>query len=234
MRECLLVFSLPLVVAAACSGDPPKTTPSDTAVQIDAPAIDAPVAKTMFSFFITSTGGPAGGDFRATVADPDGLAGADELCRQKAVAANAMAATRTWRAYLSTTAINARDRIGAGPWFNKNLVMVASSVTNLHDAAGNALNGTNSIDENGAEIANNVHDILTGSDAQGMATATTCANWTSSADNAMATVGHHNRMGGGTDPTSWNAAHLTQGCSATAFQNTGGRGSIYCFAADPL
>ena len=95
---------------------------------------------------------------------------------------------------------------------------------------------TTGIDENGVVVplANpNQHDILTGSDAQGMATANTCANWTSSAATGItAQVGHYNRAGGGADPTSWNAAHASSGCSAAAFVSTGGRGSIYCFASN--
>lgn len=123
-------------------------------------------------------------------------------------------------------------------WFNRNGAMVASSVDNLHDAAANMLAKTTALDENGAVVPGrgdtpNQHDILTGSTAAGMAAANHCDNWTSSAPNGVtAQVGHHDRDGGGADPTSWNAAHATQGCSAAAFVNTGGRGSFYCFAAD--
>jgi hypothetical protein len=130
------------------------------------------------------------------------------------------------------------DRIGAGPWFNRNNVMVASSVANLHDAAMNNMTKQTSLDENGAIVNGagdtpNQHDILTGSLANGMAAAGTCNNWTSSAAAGVAgNVGHHDRTGGGTAPTSWNAAHASNGCSAQAFINTGGRGSFYCFAAN--
>jgi hypothetical protein len=147
------------------------------------------------------------------------------------VAARPDAATRIWRAYLSTDAVDARDRIGPGPWFNVNNVMVATSVANLHDAAANQLTEANSVDETAAIVPNNVHDIITGSNADGTKSLNTCANWTSNAATGTITsTGHSNRTGGGLDPTSWNAAHETEGCSAQAFINTGGRGSIYCFA----
>lgn len=191
-----------------------------------------------FSFFITSSGIAGGGDFRRSPSDPDGLAGADEFCRGKAVAAVPASASRTWRAYLSTDTVNARDRIGAGPWFNVRGTMIAASVAALHDPASNAINKANGLDETGAGVPGrgdtpNQHDILTGSNADGTRSTNHCANWTSAAaSGVVAQVGHFDRMGGGSDPTSWNAAHTTQGCSAAAFIPTGGRGSIYCFAAD--
>jgi hypothetical protein len=234
MRRWLMVASIG--VGAGCVGDVPTSTAIDAAVTSgDAPGVvvDAPPTTT-FSFFITAAGGPNGGDFRRTTADLDGLAGADEMCQTRAAAAVPASATKTWHAYLSTVNVNARDRIGAGPWFNRNGAMVAASVTALHDTAMSMINGTTGIDENGqtVPIANpNQHDILTGSNAMGMATANTCSNWTSSAATGItAQVGHYNRAGGGADPTSWNAAHATNGCSADAFVATGGRGSIYCFA----
>ncbi|MEO8701724.1 MAG: DUF1554 domain-containing protein [Kofleriaceae bacterium] len=217
---------LSVIVLGACAGDAPPSNPGttdDAAPGIDAaPLPDTPV--TTFSFFITSTGGIDGGNF-------GGLAGADEFCRTKAVAAVPAAASRVWRAYLSTDAVDARDRIGAGPWFNVNNVMVATSVANLHDAAANQLSEANSVDETAAIVPNNVHDIVTGTNTDGTKSVNTCANWTSNAaTGTIANTGHANRMGGGIDPTSWNNAHLTEGCSAQAFINTGGRGSIYCFA----
>jgi hypothetical protein len=231
--------AITFVFVFGCAGDSGTMQPVADAPQqqTDAPSVDS-APTTNFSFFISSTGGPLGGDFRRTAADTDGLAGADEFCRTKAAAAVPAAANKMWRAYLSTATVNARDRIGAGPWFNKNGVMVATSVANLHDAAANMLNKTNSVDENGAVVNGagdnpNVHDIITGTLANGMAAPTHCNNWTSSAANGVtAQVGHHDRMGGGQAPTSWNAAHTSQGCSAQAFINTGGRGSIYCFAAN--
>lgn len=231
-------LAIALVLAAGCAGDASDPQSTTDAPPADSPpgTVDAPT--TTFSFFITSTGGPAGGDFRASPADTDGLAGADELCRTKAIAAVPAAASRQWRAYLSTTTVNARDRIGTGPWFNVNGVMIATSVDNLHDAANNNVTKLTALDETGATVngagdSPNQHDIVTGSLANGMAAANTCNNWTSAAATGVtAQLGHHDRMGGGTDPMSWNAAHASQGCSAQAFVNTGGRGSIYCFAAD--
>jgi hypothetical protein len=227
MRHRDLVHVLGLAISTyACSGSTPPAA-------IDAAALPS------FSFFITSTGGPSGGDFRLAPADLDGLAGADALCQAKATAAVPAAASKTWRAYLSTDKVNARDRIGAGPWFNRAGVMVASSVANLHDAAANMLNKANSTDENGAVVNGrgdlpNQHDILTGSTAAGMAIVNNnCANWTSSAAAGVtAQVGHHDRQGGGADPTSWGAAHASNGCSGAALAASGGRGSIYCFAAN--
>ena len=221
-----LLLALALAPALGCGGDGPPS------------GDDGPTSN--FSFFISSTGGPNGGDFRRTAADTDGLAGADELCRMKAMAGVPAAGSKTWRAYLSTATVNARDRIGMGPWFNRSGVMVASSLANLHDAAANNINKTTAIDENGAGVPGrndtpNQHDIITGSTAAGMSAATHCNNWTSSAaagGGVTAQTGHHDRVGGGADPTSWNSAHATSGCSAAAFVSTGGRGSIYCFAAD--
>jgi hypothetical protein len=134
--------------------------------------------------------------------------------------------------------VNARTRIGTGPWFNVNGVMVATSVDNLHDAAMNNVNKLTALDQTGATVngtgdSPNTHDILTGSLSTGMAAANHCNNWTSSAATGVtANVGHHDRMGGGADSTSWSAAHATSGCSAAAFQGSGGRGSFYCFAAN--
>jgi hypothetical protein len=205
-----------------------------SAATIDAPA---PVAAN-FSFFITSSGSPGGGDFRRSPADSDGLAGADEFCRSKAVASVPTASSRQWRAYLSTSTVNARDRVGSGPWFNYNGAMIAANVAELHDPAANKVSAMTGLDENGARVPGRVdspnqHDILTGSNAAGMTNGNTCNDWTSSAATGVtAQVGHHDRMGGGADPMSWVSAHATNGCSAAAFVPTGGRGSIYCFAAD--
>jgi hypothetical protein len=226
-------------LTSGCGGDPAPANqdgpPGDGGG--DGPAVDTPPG-TSFSFFVTSTGGPNGGDFRRSPADTDGLTGADDLCRTKAAAAVPAAATKTWRAYLSTATVNARDRIGAGPWFNRNGAMVASSLANLHDAAANMINKATALDENGATVPGagdtpNQHDILTGSTAAGMTAANHCNNWTSSAATGVrAQVGHHDRNGGGADPMSWSSAHASGGCSAAAFVATGGRGSFYCFAAD--
>lgn len=187
------------------------------------------------TFFITSAGPGQG-------ADLGGLAGADAHCQALAKAAGA--GDRTWRAYLSATAaggqaaVNARDRIGAGPWHNAKGVQVAASVADLH-SDNNKLSKENSLDEKGAVVngrgdSPNRHDILTGSLADGTASTadgdTTCRNWTSSGEGS-ALLGHHDRTGGGAAPTSWNSAHASRGCSQANLRATGGDGLFYCFAA---
>ena len=186
------------------------------------------------TFFITSVG-PGNG------ANLGGLAGADAHCQKLASAVGA--GNRTWRAYLSTgaagnqPAVNARDRIGAGPWVNAKGVRVAENVADLH-SDNNKLSKENSLNEKG-EVVNgrgdspNRHDILTGSQLDGTAFADggdhTCSNWTSGGEGA-AQVGHHDRQGGGANPTSWNAAHGSRGCSQENLRGTGGDGLFYCFA----
>ena len=187
------------------------------------------------SFFITSAN-PGNG------ANLGGLAGADKHCQTLAAAAGA--GTRTWRAYLSTTAsggqkvVNARDRIGPGPWHNAKGVQVAANVADLH-SENNKLSKDNSLTEKGAMVNGrgdkpNQHDILTGSQPDGTAPSgekdATCGNWTSGATGS-ALLGHHDRQGGGTNPTSWNSAHSSQGCSLDNLRSTGGEGLFYCFAA---
>ena len=192
---------------------------------------------TSLSFFITSAG-PGDG------AKLGGLAGADAHCQKLAKAAGAD--SKTWRAYLSASAsggekaINARDRIGEGPWHNAKGVQVAENVNDLHSDK-NKLSKANSISEKGDVIngrgdSPNMHDILTGSHADGYAWADdgkdhTCGNWTSSGEGS-AQVGHHDRQGGGSAPTSWNASHGSRGCSQANLQGTGGNGFYYCFAAN--
>lgn len=186
------------------------------------------------SFFLTSAG-PGNG------ADLGGLTGADAFCQQ--LAATEGAGDRTWRAYLSTTgegSVNARDRIGTGPWYNAKGVKVADDVANLHSESNN-LTKESVLSEKG-EVINgrgdtpNRHDILTGSQLDGTALAgegdSTCGNWMSSAEDGSALVGHHDRQGGGTNPTSWNSAHPSRGCSQENLQATGGDGLFYCFATD--
>jgi hypothetical protein len=180
-------------------------------------------------FFITSVGSGKGGDL-------GGLEGADKHCQQLAQAVGA--GGRMWRAYLSSGGakpVHAKDRIGAGPWTNVKGVVVATSVADLHSDA-NKLSKENSLNEKG-EVVNgrgdkpNRHDILTGSNADGtLMEGQTCNNWTSSSD-GTAFVGHHDRVGGGSAPTSWNSSHATKACSQEALQGTGGDGLFYCFAA---
>ncbi len=186
------------------------------------------------SFFITSAG-PGNG------ADLGGLEGADAYCLR--LAGDVGGGARIWAAYLSATpsaggaAVNARDRIGAGPWYNAKGVMVASGVADLH-SDNNKLNKDNSLDERGQVVngrgdSPNRHDILTGSQLDGTAFSTsadtTCENWTSSGQGS-AMVGHHDRTGGGAHPTSWNSAHGSRGCGQANLRRTGGDGLFYCFA----
>ena len=163
-----------------------------------------------------------------------GLAGADKHCQ--ALAAKAGAGNRTWRAYLSTTMpdVNARDRIGTGPWHNAKGTLIASNVEELHSEKANINNDT-ALDEQGRSInaqgAPNRHDILTGSTVDGKASTMTCQNWTSSSGDQNATVGHHDRLTFGKPGSPWNSAHPSKGCSQDNLVATGGAGLIYCFAA---
>ena len=185
------------------------------------------------SFFITSEG-PGNG------AALGGLAGADAHCQLLAQRAGIGG---TWRAYLSTQAsgsqpaVNARDRIGSGPWYNANGVLIARSVAELHSETANLTKAT-SVDERGQVVNGrgdtpNRHDILTGSQQDGTAMPgtddTTCSNWTGSGEGS-AQVGHHDRIGGGQNPTSWNSAHGSRGCSLENLRASGGNGLFYCFA----
>ena len=190
----------------------------------NAPRVDA--QGNTLSFFITSTNPGKGGDL-------GGLAGADAHCAALAKAAGA--GNRQWRAYLSTATVHAKDRIGAGPWFNAKGVQVAANVADLH-SDNNKLSKENSLTEKGAVVNGrgdkpNQHDILTGSNLDGTSSGLTCNNWTSSGDDATATVGHHDRQGGGTNPTSWHSAHASKGCGIDALRGSGGEGYFYCFAA---
>ena len=195
------------------------------------------------SFFVSSVGSGKG-------ADLGGLAGADALCQKLAAAAGA--GGKTWRAYLSapgafpsagntgTPSVNARDRVGPGPWYNAKGVLVASNLGHLHD--GNNLSKETALDERGNVVKGrgdtpNEHDILTGSRADGTAfapqTDTTCKAWTSSGDGS-AIVGHHDRTGPLPEnwARSWNFSHQSAGCSQETLVRTGGSGRLYCFAAN--
>ena len=193
------------------------------------------------SFFVTSAGSGKG-------ADLGGLAGADQHCQSLARAAGA--GGRTWRAYLSTQGkdgaptVNARDRIGKGPWHNMKGERIARDVDDLHGAGNNVTKQT-ALDEKGQVVAGrgdkpNRHDILTGSRADGTAFAAndpdmTCGNWTRSGTEGTAVVGHHDRQGPNADPwaTSWNSSHQSRGgCTQAALRGTGGDGLLYCFAAN--
>jgi hypothetical protein len=197
-------------------------------------------AQSSMSFFITSTGTGKG-------ADLGGLEGADRHCQALAQAAGAGSAT--WRAYLSTqaagsvAAVNARDRIGKGPWQNAKGVVIAKDVAELH-SDGNKINKETALNEKGATVNGrgdtpNMHDVLTGSQPDGTAFPAgddrTCGNWTKSGADGAAVVGHHDRMGLNDQPPakSWNSSHPSRGgCSQDALKGTGGAGLFYCFAAN--
>ena len=182
------------------------------------------------SFFVTSVGLGDG-------ANLGGLAGADAHCAALAEAAGVTG--KVWAAYLSTSAVDARDRIGTGPWVNARGETIADDVASLH-GEGNNLTKETALDEKGEVIAGrgddpNRHDVLTGSLADGTRAPETCQDWTSSGPEGAAIVGHHDRAGPETLPTgtSWNAAHATRGgCGQEALRGTGGDGLFYCFAVE--
>ena len=190
---------------------------------------EPPLNPGAMSFFITSVGSGDGGNL-------GGLEGADAHCQSLAAAAGA--GGRQWRAYLSAPAtashpaVNARDRIGQGAWFNARGAQVAANLRDLH-ADTSVLGWKQSLTEHGARVDSNIHDILTGSTPDGLLAGTvpdvTCYGWTSTrAGRPM--VGHHNRMGGGDRPTSWNSAHLSANCTPKGLVSMGGAGLFYCFA----
>jgi hypothetical protein len=199
-------------------------------------ATPANAQQAKMSFFVTSAGPGTG-------ADLGGLEGADKHCQTLAEAVGS--AGQTWRAYLSTQgdgAVNARDRIGAGPWHNAKGDMIAKDVAELHD--GNNLNKNTALNEKGETVNGrgdkpNMHDILTGSQPDGMAFAAgedrTCGNWTMGGAEGAAMLGHHDRTGldESTPAKSWNSSHLSRGgCSLDALKGTGGNGLFYCFAGN--
>ncbi len=199
-------------------------------------AATAAVAQTAsLSFFITSAGPGKG-------ADLGGLAGADRHCQTLAAAVGA--GNRVWRAYLSADAsggkpaVNARDRIGKGPWHNAKKVLIAKNGAGLHKLPVNlgkqALLNEKGGPINGRGDSPNMHDILTGTNADGtLAAGKTCSNWTNSGA-GTAIVGHHDRQGLRDDAPSksWNSSHRTRGCSQALLRRSGGNGFFYCFAAD--
>jgi hypothetical protein len=216
------MLTLRIALAAALSATV-SATPVNTPVQ-------------SMSFFITSAG-PGDG------ANLGGLAGADAHCERLAAAVGVTG--KSWHAYLgqqaqgNLKAINARDRIGKGPWTNAKGVVVATSVDDLH-SDNNKLSKENSLTERGAMVNGrtdtpNTHDVLTGVGLDGRVasdtTDSTCRNWTSNAAGA-ASVGHHDRQGGGTNPTSWVNAHPSRGCSQENLRGSGGAGLFYCFATN--
>jgi hypothetical protein len=211
-------------------------------------------AQQPMSFFVASN--PTG------TGNLGGLEGADRICQNAAAAVGA--GNRTWRAYLSqeqrgtTPRVNARGRIGNGPWYNAKGQLIASNVADLHgdqQRDRNNVQRATALDQNGKEVpgggtqgVQNEHDVMTGSDPQGRAFTDgldhTCNNWTSDGmtlpvpenqakqgvppERARTMLGHMDRSGGGN--ISWNAAHMSQGCSKQSLNATGGAGRIYCFA----
>ena len=195
----------------------------------------AQAQQSTMSFFITSVGLGKGGDL-------GGLAGADRHCQSLAQAAGA--GSKTWRAYLSTqgaNVVNAKDRIGSGPWFNAKGVQIAANVADLH-SANNKINKETALDEKGMTVKGrgdtpNQHDMLTGTQQDGTVVAgaddATCSNWTSSADGqGSAVVGHHDLTGNTNGPNFWNYSHKTPGCAPANLQRVGGAGLFYCFAVN--
>jgi len=182
-------------------------------------------------FFVTSKGLGEGGDL-------GGLAGADAHCQALAQAQGA--GDHTWRAYLSTEAtatmpaVNARDRIGGGPWYNSGGDLIAPHLAALHGSQSKLAKDT-AVTEVSDEVSPETHEILTGSRPDGTAfpgnAQRTCNNWTSG-DAGSAQVGYSDRKGQGDNPNSWNSAHPTFGCSEEAFRKSGSAGLFYCFAND--
>ncbi len=215
------------------------TTATVVALSLGSIAILKAQTAPNMSFFITSAG-PGDG------ANLGGLAGADRHCQNLAAAVGA--GGKTWHAYLSAAAangqpaVNAKDRIGRGPWFNAKGVKVADSVADLH-SDNNKLGKEGSLSEKGGTINGrgdtpNTHDMLTGSNADGtlatggLPNGGPCGNWTSNAADGVAKLGHFDKQGGGDSPNSWNAAHNSRGCSQANLVATGGAGLYYCFATN--
>jgi hypothetical protein len=191
-----------------------------------------------FSFFVSSSNPGKGGNL-------GGLAGADAHCQSLAAAVGA--GGKTWHAYLSTSTVDAKSRIGNGPWYNIKGELIAQNVADLH-SANNKLTGKTALTEKGTspvyltvdaagtvqrppEGSQLAHDILTGTNEDGTKNAATCNNWTDGAD-ATAMLGHADRLGRNPGVNSWNAIHASQGCSMEKLLPTGGTGLIYCFATN--
>jgi hypothetical protein len=226
------------VLLIACSGTPDRQSEGSPPDNSERPpqSLQMGGAKSVTRFFVTSRGVGRGGDL-------GGLAGADAHCQALAKAEGA--GDHTWRAYLSTSAsagqpaVNARDRIGTGPWYNSGGILVAEDVEQLHSDA-NRIDKDNAVTErldpvNGVGDTPTMHDILTGSRPDGTAFPPaddlTCGSWTSNGP-GRAQVGHHDRRGLDAGVSSWNSAHASSGCSQADLESTGGAGLFYCFAID--
>jgi hypothetical protein len=233
-------LGLALVIAAACGRDGARDTGAEESAPTSPPAapqsLEMGGAKSVTRFFVTSKGVGRGGDL-------GGLAGADAHCQALAQAEGA--GDHTWRAYLSVSAhdgqpaVNARDRIGRGPWYNAEGLLIAANLEDLHSdkaAISKQTAVTERLDSvNGVDDSPNQHDILTGSRGDGTAfdgrDDLTCGNWTSSGA-GRAQLGHHDRQGAGAGVNSWNSVHPSRGCSQEDLRVTGGAGLFYCFAVD--
>jgi hypothetical protein len=227
-----------IVLLSACGETDAPGVPPDT--QSTAESVPEVIAmggaKSVTTFFITSVGLGRG-------ADLGGLAGADAHCQ--ALAEAEYAGDHTWRAYLSAMAtgtapaVHARDRIGPGPWYNAEGLLIAANVERLHGAGNRMTKATATTERldpvNGVGDSPNKHDILTGSQLDGTAFEgaqdLTCGNWMSNGEGS-ARVGHHDRLGRGDGGDSWNSAHASRGCSQEALVSTGGAGLFYCFGID--
>ncbi len=235
-RSILVISVLGAWGTASAQQAAPAPAPANAAAAAAAAAPKKPI-----SFFVTSTGLGKG-------ADLGGLAGADRHCQNLATA---VGSTKTWRAYLSTQAVdgqpavNARDRIGTGPWHNARGAVVANDLAHLHGDThelarlGSNLSKNTAFTEKNEPVKGsgdtpNQHDILTGSTIDGRAFTDsadkTCKNFTSSAEDGSAQVGHFDRTGGGN--TSWNSTHASRGCSQEKLAASGGAGLLYCFATN--
>ena len=189
------------------------------------------------SFFVTSANAKGG--------NLGGLAGADQVCQS--LAKTAGAGGKTWRAYLSTSTVDAKSRIGRGPWYNFKGELMAQNVADLHTADKNKISGTTALTEKGTipnYLAVNAqgqaapaaqplqHDILTGTNEDGTKNADTCKDWTNGNADAKTMLGHADRLGRNAGVNSWNAIHASQGCGLEQLAPTGGAGLIYCFATN--
>jgi hypothetical protein len=193
----------------------------------------AATASPNMSFFVTSSN-PKGGNL-------GGLAGADTVCQTLARAAGS---TKTWRAYLSTSTVDAKSRIGTGPWRNFKGEQIAASVADLH-SPNNKISGDTALTEKGTKpvyLAGNPpaapagqqlqHDIMTGTKEDGTKDADTCKDWTVDTADAKAMLGHADRLGRTAGVNSWNAVHASQGCGMAQLAPTGSTGLLYCFATN--
>jgi hypothetical protein len=257
-RKTITKVSLAVAVASAMSfgcvaaqQGPPGAAPGAAPQAAPVVAPTGPNDPAKMSFFVTSTA-PGGGDL-------GGIAGTDAHCTTLARAAGSPV-TRTWRAYLSLALmgsqpqVDARDRIGKGPWYNAKGVEIASSVDDLHSENPKMSKATNLTEKGemnpGRGDTPNVHDALTGSNAQGrlappevnaprgtepqlpLPSNMTCNNWTSNDPQLVTMQGHIDRAGFVPAATSWNTAHPSRGCSVAGIASTGSKGQFYCFAID--